>query len=98
MAGQLNKITPHRAEILRELARGCTIPQVATTLGIAATTVRGTIEEIKATTGCRSARELGEWWRTWRGPWLMELAQMGGISAADLYRFMQMNPPGGVGR
>jgi DNA-binding CsgD family transcriptional regulator len=59
-------ITVRRAEVLREIADGRTLREVAAALGIERSGVRSQVERLKPLTGCENTRELGRWWREHR--------------------------------
>jgi DNA-binding CsgD family transcriptional regulator len=75
-------ITVRRAEVLRELAEGYTEREVAARLGIQVAGVRSHVEDLRAITGCGSARELGRWWRENRAGWLERIGRLAGVETA----------------
>jgi DNA-binding CsgD family transcriptional regulator len=71
-------ITVRRAEVLREIADGRTLREVAAALGIERSGVRSHVERLKLLTGCENTRELGRWWREHRQEWLVHMADAAG--------------------
>lgn len=64
------RLTFARVRLLRELEDRRTLHEVAELLGISYNGVRSCVNELKVITGCSDVRELGRWWRQFRGPWL----------------------------
>ncbi len=73
------RITPRRAEVLRELADGFTEREAAAHLGISAKGVRSHAEDLKNLTGCASVRELARWWRANRERWIDLMREISGV-------------------
>jgi len=71
--------TYRRVRVLRELAQVRTEREGAANLGIEYTSFRGTVQEIKDTTGLREVREIGRWWLVERPKWLAWVADQGGV-------------------
>jgi hypothetical protein len=69
-----------RVRVLRELAQFRTEREGAASLGIAYTSFRGTVQEVKNKTGLHDVREIGRWWLAERPKWLAWVAKQGGLS------------------
>lgn len=65
----LGRITPRRAQFLALIEAHHTNAQIADQLGVAPTTVKHTIEQLRQLTQSRSKRDLARWWRTNREQW-----------------------------
>jgi DNA-binding NarL/FixJ family response regulator len=65
----LARITPRRAQVLTLIAGHHTNHEIATQLGVAPTTVKRTVDRLRALTCCRSKRELARWWHTHAPAW-----------------------------
>jgi DNA-binding NarL/FixJ family response regulator len=85
-AHHLLDITRRQAEILRELAEGRSMREIAEALGIAVTGVRSHVQRIKALTGCHDVRDLGRLWRRHRVDWAHAQLRAGGIDPSELGR------------
>ncbi|MBK7330085.1 MAG: hypothetical protein IPI85_13670 [Dehalococcoidia bacterium] len=66
--------------VLRELADGRSERDAAERLGIAYSSVRSVVEELKNKTGLHSVREIGRWWRGQAGEWLAWCAEQAGAA------------------
>ncbi|MBK9343786.1 MAG: hypothetical protein IPN07_12315 [Dehalococcoidia bacterium] len=69
-----------RVRVLRELADGRSERDAAERLGIAYSSVRSVVEELKNKTGLHSVREIGRWWRGQAGEWLAWCAEQAGAA------------------
>ena len=76
-------ITRRRAEVLRELASGCSLPQVATRLGLSYNGARSHVESLKALTGCEDVAGLGRFWREHRLEWVQWHLHAAGVEASE---------------
>jgi DNA-binding CsgD family transcriptional regulator len=73
------QITIMRARVLSELEDRQTERRIAERAGIAYSTVRGHVEDLKDVTGCRDVQGVGRWWQRNRGSWLRWVASQGGV-------------------
>ncbi len=76
---RFEQITLRRAQVLRELARGCTHAEVADQLGLTVDTVRSHVETLKTITDCETTRDLAQWWRAEGRCWIDFLAREAGF-------------------
>lgn len=71
--------TTSRVRVLRELELERTEQEAAEALGIAYSSVRSIVEDIKERTGLRTLRELRQWWREHRSDWGAWVLAQGGV-------------------
>ncbi len=68
MADQQPRLTPRQREVLEQLARGRTNPEIAAALGIGFETVKMHVSDVLAELHVSSREEAADWWRRSRRP------------------------------
>lgn len=57
------RLTSARVRVLREVADGYKVPEIAHRLGMTVNGVRSVIDDLRQRTGATDIAELGRWWR-----------------------------------
>lgn len=74
-------VTPQRLRVLALLADERTEQQIADELGVAYTTVRSHVEELKRHTGHGSVREIRKYWKEAGPRYVAYVARLAGVGA-----------------
>ncbi|GAB4326732.1 MAG: hypothetical protein Kow0010_09990 [Dehalococcoidia bacterium] len=80
-----SRITWRLAQVLRELADGCSLGETAERLGISYNGIRSDVGKLKDITGLRSVRDIGRWWRDEGSiAWGLAMLEAAGVDPRNL--------------